>query len=212
MLLEMSTELRVIVLADDPLTRAGLAALLADIPDVQVAAQGSGNILLTAVTGDMEMPVDLIVWDTGWDLVERNIEEPLDPVIPVLALVSDEHSAAVAWRLGVRAIVTREFDESRLVAAMGAAAQGLVIVSPSLVSVLVRSGWTSDTSIVDLTPREMEVLALMAEGLTNRAIAQRLAISDHTVKFHVNAILTKLDAQSRTDAVVRATRLGILAL
>jgi len=58
----------------------------------------------------------------------------------------------------------------------------------------------------------MEVLAQLAEGLTNKAIARRLSISEHTVKFHVNAILTKLDAQSRTDAVVRATRLGLLAL
>lgn len=212
MLLEMSTELRVMVLADDPLTRAGLAALLADMPDIQVAAQGSGNILPAAVSGDTDMPIDLIVWDTGWDLVERNGEEFLEPIVPVLALVPDEQSATAAWRLGVRAIMTREFDESRLVAAMAAVAQGLVIISPSLVSALVQRSWTSETPLVDLTPREMEVLALMAEGMTNRAIARQLAISDHTVKFHVNAILTKLDAQSRTDAVVRATRLGILAL
>jgi two-component system, NarL family, nitrate/nitrite response regulator NarL len=56
------------------------------------------------------------------------------------------------------------------------------------------------------------VLRLLAEGLTNKAIAQRLEISDHTVKFHVNAILGKLNAQSRTDAVVRATRRGWLSL
>ncbi len=63
-----------------------------------------------------------------------------------------------------------------------------------------------------LTPREREVLQLLAEGLANRAIAQRLAISEHTVKFHVNAILGKLNAQSRTEAVVRAARLGLLIL
>jgi DNA-binding NarL/FixJ family response regulator len=64
----------------------------------------------------------------------------------------------------------------------------------------------------ELTPRETEVLQLLAEGLTNKAIADRLGISRHTVKFHVNAILTKLNAQSRTEAVVRATRSGLLAL
>ena len=58
----------------------------------------------------------------------------------------------------------------------------------------------------------MEVLTLLAEGLTNKAIAHRLTISEHTVKFHVNAIMGKLDAQSRTDAVVRATRQGLIAL
>ena len=63
-----------------------------------------------------------------------------------------------------------------------------------------------------LTPRETEVLHLLAEGLANKAIARRLDISEHTVKFHVNAILGKLDAQSRTGAVVRAMRLGWLPL
>ena len=66
--------------------------------------------------------------------------------------------------------------------------------------------------VEELTPRETEVLQLLADGLTNKAIAQRLGISDHTVKFHVNAVLGKLGAQSRTEAVVRASRLGLLQL
>jgi len=63
-----------------------------------------------------------------------------------------------------------------------------------------------------LTPREAEVLRLLAEGLANKAIAQRLDISEHTVKFQVNAILRKLDAQSRTEAVIEATRRGLILL
>ena len=63
-----------------------------------------------------------------------------------------------------------------------------------------------------LTPRELEVLHLLAEGLPNKTIARRLAISDHTVKFHVNALLGKLQAQSRTEAVVRASRAGLVVL
>jgi DNA-binding NarL/FixJ family response regulator len=66
--------------------------------------------------------------------------------------------------------------------------------------------------IEDLTGREREVLGLMAEGMSNKTIALRLEISEHTVKFHVNAILRKLGAQSRTEAVVRATRLGLILL
>jgi DNA-binding NarL/FixJ family response regulator len=62
------------------------------------------------------------------------------------------------------------------------------------------------------TPREREVLALVAEGLANKMIARKLGITEHTVKFHLNAILTKLGAQSRTEAVVKATRMGLLAL
>jgi DNA-binding NarL/FixJ family response regulator len=64
----------------------------------------------------------------------------------------------------------------------------------------------------ELTPRELEVLQQLAEGLANKAIAQRLGISEHTVKFHVNAIMGKLGVQSRTAAVVRATRLGLVVL
>jgi DNA-binding CsgD family transcriptional regulator len=63
-----------------------------------------------------------------------------------------------------------------------------------------------------LTPRELEVLALLAEGASNKLIARRLGISDHTVKFHVSAITKKLDAVGRTDAVAQATRLGIIHL
>jgi DNA-binding NarL/FixJ family response regulator len=64
----------------------------------------------------------------------------------------------------------------------------------------------------ELSPRETEVLSLIAEGLANKAVAGRLDISEHTVKFHVNAILGKLGAQSRTEAVTRATRMGLISL
>ncbi len=63
-----------------------------------------------------------------------------------------------------------------------------------------------------LTPRELEVLHLVAEGLPNKTIAQQLEISEHTVKFHLNSIMGKMSAQSRTEAVVQATRLGIILL
>jgi DNA-binding NarL/FixJ family response regulator len=63
-----------------------------------------------------------------------------------------------------------------------------------------------------LTPRELEVLEVLAQGLSNRAIAARLAISEHTVKFHVSSIFAKLGAENRTDAVRRGVRLGLIAL
>ena len=64
----------------------------------------------------------------------------------------------------------------------------------------------------EVTPRELQVLGLMAEGMPNKTIAARLGISEHTVKFHVNALLNKLGAHSRTEAVTRATRMGLIAL
>lgn len=209
----MEDDLRLLVLADDPLARAGLAALLGDIPGFLVVAQVHSNILSDA-NGEAyaDLPVDLIVWDMGWEPAERVADEPVVQSVPVLALVADQESAGIAWRLGCRGVITREFDEGRLVAAMSAVAMGFVVVAPPLMNSFLSPRAGVESTFNDLTPRESEVLSLLAEGLTNRAIAQRLAISDHTVKFHVNAILNKLDAQSRTDAVVRATRLGILAL
>jgi DNA-binding NarL/FixJ family response regulator len=89
----------------------------------------------------------------------------------------------------------------------------LVVIDPALCGAVMPSGEPSPEAPTEaLTPRELDVLQLMAEGLANKAIAQKLGISDHTVKFHVNAIMSKLNAQSRTEAVVRATRLGLIIL
>jgi DNA-binding NarL/FixJ family response regulator len=99
------------------------------------------------------------------------------------------------------------------VAALQAAAQGLAVLDPAFASeVLPARERMGEAPIEELTPRELEVLQLLAEGLSNRAVARQLDISEHTVKFHVNAILGKLGAQSRTEAVVRATRLGMILL
>ena len=208
----MDDFIHLLVLADDPLARAGLAALLGNLPGFLVAAQGDGSQLSEATAGEIDASVDVIVWDMGWEATERIEDEPLEKIIPVLALVADKPSAAVAWRLGCRAMLSRQSDEEQLAAALAAVASGLAVFSPSLVESLQSPARPSGATASDLTPRESEVLALLAEGLTNKAIAQRLTISEHTVKFHVNAILGKLDAQSRTDAVVRATRLGLIAL
>jgi DNA-binding NarL/FixJ family response regulator len=81
-----------------------------------------------------------------------------------------------------------------------------------LANELPRSERPAEAPAEALTPRELEVLQLLAEGLPNKTIARQLSISEHTVKFHLNAIMSKLGAQSRTEAVVRATRLGLIIL
>jgi DNA-binding NarL/FixJ family response regulator len=209
----MDDPLRLIVLANDPLARAGLAALLAGLPDCRVVAQGSAELLDDAAGNELD-PADAIVWDVGWDWDgPREGEERLGAGLPVLALVADEEGAAAAWALGCRGVVGRATDEEQLLAAVRAVAAGLAVIAPALAGALLQAETAATTpTAVELTPRESQVLALLAEGLTNKAIAHQLSISDHTVKFHVNAILGKLNAQSRTDAVVRATRQGLIAL
>jgi DNA-binding NarL/FixJ family response regulator len=100
-----------------------------------------------------------------------------------------------------------------MVAALTAVSEGLTVLDPSVAGVLSPAEELPPTALAEeLTPRELEVLQLLAEGLSNKAIGYRLEISEHTVKFHVTAIMSKLGAQSRTDAVVRATRLGLIVL
>lgn len=213
----MEDTIRLVVAADDPLARAGLAAILATLPDCLVVAQGGGELAAEVAAGladALDTPADVVVWDMGREPSEEraDAEERLGGGAPVLALVGDEEAAALAWQLGCRGVLPRRADADQLAAAVTALAAGLVVLAPGLAAALSADAQAADAAISDLTPRELEVLWLVAEGLTNKAIAQRLAISDHTVKFHVNAILGKLGAQSRTDAVVRATRLGLIAL
>jgi DNA-binding NarL/FixJ family response regulator len=130
-----------------------------------------------------------------------------------VAIVADEVDAREALAAGARAALPRDADGESLAAALRAAVQGLVVLDESFVAALLRDAPPPAPDLVEsLTPREIEVLQLLSQGLPNKGIAQRLGISDHTVKFHVNAILGKLGVQSRGEAIVQAIRLGLVTL
>lgn len=213
-------EISVAIVADDPLARAGLATLLAAETTCDIVAQMSLADWLDDLqsedlpsTGQDDLP-DGLIWDVGWNpAVTLPDEEPFP--LPTVALLPDETAVPHLWQLGIQAMLRRDAPAAAIVAAMQAALQGVAVLDPSFVTAVLAEVPTlslRNDDYTELTPREQEVLHLLAEGLTNKAIAQRLAISDHTVKFHVNAILGKLNAQSRTEAVVQATRLGLLLL
>lgn len=201
--------LRILLLADDPLARAGLAALLASNPDYLVVGQTGGENLFLTIA---DCQPDIIVWDVGWEFDENDERVP-ETAVPILVLVPDETAVPHLWAAGIPAILPREMDIEKIMAAAAALCQGLLVIDPELAADLLPAAPPPDYELAeDLTPREQEVLQSLAEGLTNRAIAQALGVSEHTIKFHVNAILTKLQAQSRTEAAVRATRLGLISL
>jgi DNA-binding NarL/FixJ family response regulator len=215
------SDVRVLIVADDPLARAGLAALLAAQPGCVVVGQVGEEAHLPAAR-QVYRP-DVVLWDVGWDRAPststpavaglEHLEELAEAGLPAVVLLADEAQAAEARLAGARGLFLRDTGAERLAAALAAVAQGLVVLDPSLAASLLASRDPSSSTLVeDLTPREQEVLRLLAEGLPNKAIALRLGISEHTVKFHVNAVLGKLGAQSRTEAVVRATRLGLILL
>lgn len=206
-------DLRVLIVADDPLARTGLATLLTNQPGCIVVGQRGEDADLLAEL-DVYRP-DAVAWDLGWDpvLTLERLSDLKDASLPIVALLADETVAADAWTAGARGLVLRDTDPETLVAALKAVAQGLIALDPPLTAPLLPSDDRTPVPLVEeLTPRELEVLQLLAEGLPNKAIAHQLDISEHTVKFHVNAILSKLGAQSRTEAVVRAGRLGLIIL
>ena len=204
---------RVLLIAEDPLARTGLATLLANQPAIIIAGQAATNAQLSDVQ-QLYRP-DVIVWDLGSDSSRELERAPFrDFNLPVLALLSDETDAADTWAAGARGLLPRNTSAENLTAALTAVAQGLAVIDPGLVAVLLPAAREQSLSqpVEALTPRELEVLRLMAEGQSNKVIARQLGISEHTVKFHVNAILGKLDVQSRTEAVVHAMRLGLILL
>jgi DNA-binding NarL/FixJ family response regulator len=148
-------------------------------------------------------------------VVDADSADGVLPETPAIALSSG--SAPDLLRQGYAAVLEPDASASELLAAVHAAAAGLVTLDRATLATLlngherpVSAGATLSSG--RLTPRETEVLRLMAAGLVNKEIAGRLGISDHTAKFHVAAILQKLDAASRAEAVAIGMRTGLILL
>jgi len=132
---------------------------------------------------------------------------PHSSAVIVLADEPDARWSAAALRAGVRGILPREATQEEIEAAVQAAHLGLIMLEPELVKEILGHNDTEGDAappqpLGELTAREAEVLRLLAEGAANKEIAQNLGISDHTVKFHISAILAKLGAISRTEALL----------
>jgi len=123
-----------------------------------------------------------------------------------------------ALRSGVRGVLPRDASAADIYTALEAAHRGLLLLDPELAQDLfaskthARSEENAPELLEELTPREIEVLRMMAEGLGNKEIAARLTISDHTVKFHISSILAKFGAATRTEAVTIGIRRGLVLL
>lgn len=209
----VANPIHLMLVVDDPEARSELSARLAAHPECAVVgALGSADdIAAVAAAADP----DAIVWDLGEDS-DTALQRLADAQVlrlPVLAIVEDDRDGVRALAFGAAGLLSRGADAERLVLAAKAALGGLLALDPAVAGV---AGASRDsdagTPVETLTGREREVLTLMAEGLANKLIAGRLGISEHTAKFHVHTILGKLGTQSRTEAVVRAVRLGLIAI
>lgn len=202
--------IRVLVVAGDPLARAGLAALVGGMPDCRVVGEVAGD---TALFEAIErLGPDAVVWDLGQNGVAPDQENLGEGAPPVLMLAPRDLPGFPGATASAGGVLPRDTDAPTLAAALRAAVRGLVVLDPLFLA----GAPLRDRAAVDLseplTPREVEVLQSLAAGLPNKLIADRLGISEHTVRFHLNAIFGKLDAHTRTEAVSRAVRLGLIVL
>ena len=193
------------VVADDPLVRSALLGLLSSR---KVPAHGASSDAIDDLTAD------LLVWDLGADptVAQAHMEDVESTEVEhIVALLPSATNAAPALAAGARGLLTRETSAMALAAAVEAVRAGLLVVDPTFASSLIPSRDHAPLA-EELTAREQQVLQQLSQGLSNKEIAAKMHISDHTVKFHVNAILSKLGVTSRTEAVVQAARRGLVIL
>jgi DNA-binding NarL/FixJ family response regulator len=210
---DSQADLRILVVSEDNLARAGLSSLISEYQGIIVAGQTSAS---TDLTEDIDLYYpDIIVWDLGFDTSGSMewLAAAAESGVPIVVLAPDADTALAASYHGVFGLLPRDTEGHILFAAIRASAEGLVTIDTRFKDVLLGIREHSQEQLAEpLTPREMEVLQLVAQGMTNKAIALRLSISEHTVKFHVNSILGKLNAHSRAEAVTIGTRLGLVRL
>jgi DNA-binding NarL/FixJ family response regulator len=198
---------RVLVLAPSPVARAGLESLLRGSQSVEVV----GSVANWADYAGEDPDVVLADWENSDDLSMEVPDRASEPAWVLMAEEPGLSGVAEALRSGVRAVLPRQATASQIIAAIEAAAAGLVVLQPDDLDGLLVSPQPASTA-EPLTPREVEVLGMLAEGQSNKSIAHRLGISDHTVKFHVTSIMGKLHAGSRTEAVTLGIRRGLIML
>lgn len=170
------------------------------------------RVSVSARSPVVQAGIETLLRESGFIEITRH-----DAQVQVTESVPQSHGAPAVWlsdeatlRDGVRAVLPREASEQEIVAAVEAVAAGLIAVHPQFIEALQARPVMELAE--PLTPRESEVLRLLAEGVANKEIAWRLSISEHTVKFHVASLLDKLDASSRTEAVAKGIRSGLVVV
>jgi DNA-binding NarL/FixJ family response regulator len=202
----------------DPAQRGKLERLVRENPALALVGAVANSSKLFGLIEQHRVDIVLADAPSREYLADWHLHHDAMPLVVLLDKADDE-TRLDALNAGARAILARTATGAEIVAAIKAVVGGHVVLPHELLAMLLGAGVGSNGSLRDnggsrvrLTPRELEVLTAMADGASNKAIARRLGISFHTVKFHVAAILAKLDADSRTEAVMKAAQLGLVML
>ena len=205
----MKTPIRLIIADDHALFRSGLKSLLRRQRDMQVVGEAdTADSIIATVT---ETTCDILLLDLQMERWALDDIRQLAALTKVVVLTASEsvEVAIVAMRLGARAVVQKRFVVQKLVEAIRAVGEGFVWMPPAL-QAEVASQWSSSAS-KSLTSRETEIVHHVANGLRNAEIAQRLAITEATVKTHINNIFDKLGLRDRVELAVYALRRGLIS-
>ncbi len=210
---------RIIVAATSAVRRGGLEAIVREDPSLRLAGSVANLANLASQGGTLRADVLLAdLADANNEQFLSDVQELADDAISTVALIDEPEPGWVskALRAGVRAILPRDSSSDDIVSAVHAAHRGLFLLDPGVARDLTNNVRAPNSvrpeTLEELTPREIEVLRMMAEGFANKEIALRLSISDHTVKFHISSILGKLGVSSRTEAVTQGIRMGLILL
>jgi DNA-binding NarL/FixJ family response regulator len=197
--------IRVLVVDDHPLFRHGLAGMLGIAEDMELAdAVGDAE---TAVGRCLELQPDVVLMDLnlpgmpGVEAIRRIVAQERPPAVLVLTMVDDDDTVSAALQVGARGYLLKGAVQDEVLAAIRAVASGGVILAGSAAERVLTG---RQRYRQDLTERESQVLALIADGRSNAEIARELDLSLKTVQNHVSNVLTKLQVRDRTQAALRA--------
>jgi DNA-binding NarL/FixJ family response regulator len=219
----MSDEIRVLIADDQKLVREGLHVLLDLIPDICVVGEAANGI--EAIERAGQLKPDVILMDVqmpemdGVAATHKIREMYPDVQVIILTTFDDDEYVFEGLRGGAAGYLLKDVHSEQLAEAIRAAARGEVFIQPSVTRKVVaeltrlteRERVRREQPLTEpLSRRELEVLALMAESLSNQEIAEKLFLAPGTVKNHVSSILSKLNVRDRTQAVLQAKNLGIL--
>lgn len=214
-------KLRIFLIDDHNLFRSGVKALLARQPDFEVVGEAADG--LEGLKRAREMKPDVVLLDlkmpgiSGREAVQMLIEELPQTQVLMLTVSEDEEDLLDTLKSGARGYLLKNIDADFLVDAIRRAARGEAVMSPQMTSKLVQglqhSGREMAPEAADrdrISPREREILALLARGASNKEMARELKLAESTVKIHVQNILRKLNVTSRVQAAVYAVEHGIV--
>lgn len=206
--------IRVLVVDDHAMVAEGMATILGDQDDIDVVAVAGtvADALRLAATRDPNVVVmDYRLPDGQGTEAARRIREE-DPRVQIVMVTASGHDTVLADALdaGCAGFVTKDRAADDVVAAVRAAHAGEATIPPAMLARLLPRLRSNRRDVGVLTPREQEILQLLAQGLSNSDITERLVVSPSTVRNHVQNILRKLDAHSRLEAVATAVREGLV--